>query len=241
MNKLNILKFSEVFKSELIKKVGIRSEMTDLAILTGEDDINNMSHSRGSYWIDYNGVPGIVNPCGFLKNDLNYLPNTGIRPVLLEDELEECYLAISSQVDKMLILKHGEYPQDIVEDNISHTLEFLYNSNCLDNTGKNYTLHYNQDSLSVTNKEYLYDKKKYVRYEDDNKVYWLEVKPIEWYYDNELNALISKKILLKGIDYNQTNFDNSTLKYFMDNYMSNDIFNNVFKKEYNGNVKTKKL
>ena len=101
--------------------------------------------------------------------------------------------------------------------------------------------------------EYEYEGRKYIRFvsEDMNigatlsdgreikkgKAYWLSVDPITWLIDDRenVNIAIAKKILFSGVCYDNehvipaSNFDETNIKKFMDNYFSKEIETSNYK------------
>ena len=100
--------------------------------------------------------------------------------------------------------------------------------------------------------EYIHGGKKYIRvqanmfdkcqlsngkrYKDGDFV-WVEVSPIVWLIDDDAKKLVSKKGLLAGIRYlaNDVRYDGdfsmTEMKVYLDNYMSNDMFQSIKNKK----------
>ena len=312
MNNIRVLEFYELFKSDLIKKVGPRAGMTDLCKITGE---NRSLSSNGSYYIEgQNGNIAIVNPCGFIKTEDEYLDNTGIRPVIDLDNIDINNLKKVGE-DGLPIVEFGKYPTSLVDEHTKDILDTLYSIEKLDRV-REYTLGYksvlitNIDNVNkyedfeidykeqypcdadgydydcdtvlpddiipypynwfpklpndidykydiipsykfndddnykyeyVINKNreasinkydsYSFDNNEYVRFIHDEKVYWLKVEPVLWYVDTSINALISKDILIRGIDTDSNNIKDSNILEYMNQYMYKDMgIENKYKK-----------
>ena len=99
-----------------------------------------------------------------------------------------------------------------------------------------------------THTEYAYNGKKYIRvvgkdmvatvkrdrYFSNGKklsvgeVYWVEVEPIKWIVNEETNMALSKNIIFSGVQFNESkqyygNFEQTSIKKFMDQYFAKDI------------------
>ena len=58
--------------------------------------------------------------------------------------------------------------------------------------------------------------------------YWVKVEPIIWLVDEKSNIALSKKIIFSGIQFSDikncnVDFQNSFIKFFMDNFVSKEI------------------
>lgn len=102
----------------------------------------------------------------------------------------------------------------------------------------------NQEFIEEHFEEFYYQGKKFIRVKtdpngfdehlnrledrliEDKEVIWIEVKPIRWLQIDE-NKLISEKVLISGIPYShkeeQTSYEESTINFFLENYMSKEI------------------
>ena len=158
--------------------------------------------------------------------------------------------------DGILTVEYGEYPQNAVATNIQQTLELEYQRGNIKRTGKTYTTdsrHYNEydkDFLAQEHIEYEYNGEKFVRvkvnsYFDgdnfelsngeqykDNDYVWIKVEPIKWLIDERTNQAITEKLIFAGVQFNKTrdykgNFQNTTIKRFMDNHLARDIQTNI--------------
>ena len=141
----------------------------------------------------------------------------------------------------------GEYPQYAAAHKVNLALEDEY-SNHLENgeykggilipTGKTYTIV--QNGKKVEYKEYYYGSNKYIRVtaccEDkvilsnantihNGEAVWVKVTPIKWFIDKKGERLISKFVLLSGLNPDIRLFD------FFSSHMKNDMFNNILTKD----------
>lgn len=141
----------------------------------------------------------------------------------------------------------GEYPQYAAAHKVNLALEDEY-SNHLENgeykggilmpTGKTYT--FVQNGKKVEYKEYYYGSNKYIRVNaccedkvilsNGNTIHngdpvWVKVSPIKWFVDFKGERLISKLILLSGLNPDMRMFD------FFSSHMKNDMFNNMLTKD----------
>ena len=127
----------------------------------------------------------------------------------------------------------------------------------------------NQEFQEEQQEEYEYNGKKYVRvranscyevgeftlsngeeYQDGDYV-WIEVEPIKWLVDERKNIAVSEKLLFAGVQFKHTrdykggkDFDNTDLKWFLDNHFSKEIETttmiNTVNQENESTIKIKK-
>ena len=238
MNEITLFKKKQIFgenKNDIIKQYGTTGTITDFYLLLNGLTFNNyrfngyLLDKRTGLWLtnssyDNNSIY-IVDQRGCKAIQSNLGRNSGIRPVLLWDLL-------------------AVYDFEFIK------LEMLYNSNEIDITGKTYTVDYahsrNSSSIFMPKQliEYSYQGHKYIRFQTDNidyngtilstgrmikpnSTYWVKVEPIEWIVDFSKGLMLSKKILLAGIQFN--NYD-KTNTIFEESDMYNYL-NTVFKKD----------
>ena len=239
---------------DVMKKFGTKVAPTDLAVLLGgyTDYSPTMD---GKYtccawttssrrWVDvycvgYNGGRGHMSP------DTHSVP---VRPALSPSETEKLVLNGHKTVKNGVeILKYGEYPQTIANNDISAQLERLYQSQSLHPRGKIYTFdsfdpnYYDPRFRKTTYSEYELDGKKYIRVigrssdshlSNGEKVkggraYWVEVQPIEWLVDKS-GTWVSKKCLFAGIQfdtgkYYDGDFSKTFMKKYLDTYFAKEM------------------
>lgn len=99
--------------------------------------------------------------------------------------------------------------------------------------------------LAKKHEEYEYNGKRYVRveanssydeftlsngerYKNGDKV-WVEVQPVKWIVDEKSLMMVAEKVIFAGVRFNDilgylhVGFDNSTIKKFMNTYLSRDL------------------
>lgn len=239
----------EYNKLEIFRKYGIIAAITDFSILLGGVVGTTLKDRIGYWWTKSRfqyviAVVGINNKCFTYSNSRVI----GVRPVVSYSYISKF---ASNRVVKNDIeeVEFGEYPQTIVSEEYSKELESLYSQNELKQTGKKYTtdsVYYeecNNRFQPRTHIEYEYKGSKYIRFIADkngedkllsdgrkveiNKPYWLKVEPITWLVDKKSGIALCKKIIFSGIRfniaYNISNFKDTEIKHFMDNYFSKEI------------------
>ena len=107
--------------------------------------------------------------------------------------------------------------------------------------------------------EYEYNGKKYVRIKantckflDNNTILsnsmlyqngdnvWIEVQPVKWIVDEEAHIMITEKIIFAGVqfddkkeEYNESDFDKTNIKKFIDEYFSKDLLQQTLQQTKN--------
>ena len=107
---------------------------------------------------------------------------------------------------------------------------------------------YDEKILAKQHEEYEYNGKRYVRveanssydgeeftlsngerYKDGDNV-WVEVQPVKWLVDEKSLMMVAEKIIFAGVPFNEKggnyqtkDFDKTTIKEFMDKYLSRDL------------------
>ena len=113
---------------------------------------------------------------------------------------------------------------------------YKYNSNTSskssnDNYNHEYVINKNRESIINKYDSYSFNKNEYVRFIHDDTVYWLKVEPVLWYVDSKINALISKDILIRGINTDSKEYKDSNILEYMNNYMYKDMGINIENKK----------
>lgn len=248
-------------KIDIIKKYGQMSSVTDFYLLQNGFVLNGfhvngflLDNRTGLYFtsssynddsvyiVDHRGCKSVLS---------NIRRNCGVRPVLLWDLLKDPRVR-----EPIHEIKYGEYPQTIVDDFTMIKLESIYQNNELEETGKKYTVdnshNINSNAIFMPKDiiEYYYNGHKYIRFKTcnidycgnrlsngriirENSVYWVKVEPIEWIVDFKTGLMLSKKILLAGIQYNNykksnTNFKESDIYNYLNKYFSKEIITSNF-------------
>ena len=190
---------------------------TDLHILSGG---GATSRFVAWYWITRcnNNSNNCVNSDEHISVERETRRCGGIRPVIEVEDLNDISY-IPQDNGKVLF---GEYPQFYVPD-LSPELERTYQNGMLSTTERHYSLdgtfwqYESPDFKLRTFREYTYKDRHFIRFVGDengchenlwnldkiemNKAYWIEVKPVTWYLDENRQRLISKYVLLSGIRY----------------------------------------
>jgi len=142
----------------------------------------------------------------------------------------------------------GEYPQFYVGNVLNSELSHQYIIRKLKETGRVFTVEFESDYTPIQKqelKEYEYKGKKYVKVRNTRIVpytvfsngtsvhpdasYWFRVEPITWIVDKKSDIAISKNVLFSGIQYNDKevygilNFEDATIKKFMDTYFKKEM------------------
>mgnify|MGYP006995772877 CR=1 FL=1 len=183
-----------------------------------------------------------------------------ILPVLpltedIEKRIKSKYKAIKDY--GIEFAEYGESPLSIADEIIMQSkLEELYKKNKLKKTGRHFT--YNDNSINknkinlVKYDEYIYNNRKYIRlkvtlnekyssvkfrytYKTGDYV-WIKVEKIIWIVDRENKRMISTIGLPSGMRFDSPrkeniNFNKSELKWYLDNYMSKEIFQSIKEQE----------
>lgn len=193
----------------------------------------------------------VIDHRGYKKSFSNLKRQCGIRPVLLCDEIVE-EMHFRSLASDIVEFQYGEYPFVIFDWRTSEKLELLFNMDLLEKTGKTYvtdTSRSNVDSnavfMATEYDEYIFEGNKYIRLEtldsycnvnylSDGRnirslgIYWLKVKPIVWIMDLKTDFIISKDILLAGLQFNNYNKTNSSFSESdMYSYLNNIMVYNI--------------
>lgn len=251
INNISLLDIEQVrhHKLKIFNEFGLKAIMTDFAILLGgyaESGNFSVGNDRtGSWWLknvcDEKNVY-FVDIEGDLLFDSCYVRTIGIRPVIP-------YSLIEFDTKSFNNVLYGEYPQDIVGRLLSGVLENLYQRDELEITGKFYTTdstHFQNTLKSfqrVSYMEHVYEGQKYIRLVgnsncagerlsdkrviEEGKPYWVKVSPIEWLIDHDTKTILSKDLLVSGIQFNpkcrDLSFDNSFIYKFLNEIFAKEI------------------
>ena len=244
---------------DVMKGYGTKVAQTDLAVILGgevsadghktpegELSCNSLTRSAiGPVW-----VVRAVCADGAIGGAYPQRRYVSIRPVLPPSETANLIPSnLKTGVNNVDIVEYGEYPQAVADEKTSNKLEKLYQSNSLNQTGKNYTFDQNTTAWPVTAfqplicPEYRLKTKKYIRvlgcpYDKSSKLstgkqvkeekpYWIQVQPIEWLKD-PMGTWVSKKCLLAGIQFDTKEqyrgyFSKTFLKHYLDTYFAKEV------------------
>jgi len=254
---------------EIFKKYGPKCAVTDFSILLGgyvsNDDYTSegteMGDRTGWYWTRTaygDDEVRVVNEDGC--SDFNYVDSRvgGCRLALPYSSIKSISSNKVRGNSRVLEVKYGEYPQTVVNENMSSRLEGWFNNNVLKKTGKKYTTDsqkYDEYSSKFSPRifeEYEYNGQKYIRFVGDynckgekmsdgreieeGKAYWVNVEPIVWQVDEKADMAVTKKIIFAGVQFKHKrdykgDFSKTEIKKFMDNYFSKEIVNNLVQEE----------
>jgi len=243
---------------DIMKRYGKKVAPTDLAVLLGGrmtflNDRTSENNLTCVYWSASSSVGGdvfYVDWNGGMSRYFASLRRASARPALPLSEVQKLQPAnTKTGVNGVEIVEYGEYPQTVAEEQESQKLEEAFQSESLEQTGKNYTF----DSVALEDRttpfkatsypEYELDGKKYVRipgrpYDDASKLstgekveaekpYWVEVQPIEWLVDPS-GTMVAKKCLFAGIQFDTKetydgDFKNTFMKKYLDTYFAKEI------------------
>ena len=149
-------------------------------------------------------------------------------------------------------VEYGEYPQYAADSRMQSILESEYNKG-MNKTGRSYTFDsvkfndYDTGFNPITYEEYEYQGKGYIRiransyfsgnkfklsngieYRDGDYV-WVEVSPVTWLIDDRTGILVSKRGLVSGIRFLDSNhnykgdFSRTEMKEYLDRHMLRDL------------------
>lgn len=170
----------------IFKKIGVKSAITDFAILSGGDvsyinftsEGNSMKERTGYYFTETSFT---INPHNiFIEPDFiivttdgkkNYSDffGVGLRPAFSYSSISN--LNLNEKIGKFGIkeIEYGEYPQWVDDDTHSFRLELQYSDGIIDPTGKTYTTNTKKFDEFKPQKhiEYGYNSGKYIRFVGD--------------------------------------------------------------------------
>ncbi len=246
---LRILKREEVSEKTFLKVFKgsnmIATTNTDLAILTGgatyaydlgyytlQPDLKK----KQFYYMDvghhYVNVGNAHYRVESVRPVLHFINSTAYRKDLFYDE---------HQIPK---LKFGEYPQYVLDDDakiVSELNEKLMDQT-LKKTGKKYCFYYGENDKPASIRygiEYFYNGKKYMPFTAivynpsvksrfcPSRIYWLEVEPITWLYDEDTDLFIAEKALVAGVGLGLIkegdDFESTEMYEFLNTHMKQDM------------------
>lgn len=180
---------------------------------------------------------------------LNYIPS--------EINSEDLYVNENNALET----KYLEYAQGVVPKNFARILEQLHNHDELMKTERIYTVdgepnfeNYTSDFIPRDYSEFMFNNKKYIRirahiYKGENTlsdgtlvktndIVWVEVSPLKWLVDLKSNKLIAKDSFVAGIKLDktkvkyETDFKNTEMYYYLNNYMLPQLMGKNYSKNY---------
>lgn len=235
MLKFELLKESDI-KGE--NRLSIFKQISPYAI--GNEVATNKQNECCNYWLNdfekgvdkldiVNVYPVIKAKCvdylGFVNTSGLNEKNIGIRLKIAFDDIEDelildCHDKVYSDISNgITVFSALEFPQIYLSDDNpdKEDLDLLYKYGKLRKQDR--TFHITENI--VTKEIYFYKDRKYVRV--DNK--WALVSPIEWYYDEKENVLVSKNVITIGIPFARSNGN-----YMKDFFFETSIINDFIKR-----------
>ena len=256
-NQYTLLSQDDVYGFHQLKNISDKKcAITDFAILLGgyvsEADHVGTGYIRANrttwYWTkseDFTNRVITVSESGEASSKKPTKRDGGIRPKM----------EVNCDGDFKFVNKHefeyGEYPQTVASLEESRRLTAMFDAGILSKSGKVYTVdgtgidEEEEEYTTRTLEEYTYNGDKYVRiksvsnsygeYLSDNRKisreedYWVKVEPITWYYDEDKKVAYTKKALISGVQFNNSNrYDGNFLFTNMKKYLV-DVFSNDIK------------
>lgn len=213
----DLLTRKQIKNMEVFKKYGKLAMITDYATYLGGKNTSGY----GEYYTRQNLM-------------YDYSRETGIRPVAQLPDLN-----ITSRR-----ITYGEYPQTMVDPETAKKLNCAWEGKNLFLTGKNYT-YLDKNDKPVKVPEYRYEGNKYACVTDPHGFsrQWFKVEPIVWLIDQETNSMVSKKILVAGVRYNDVliyPYKLTNIKRYLDEYFANEIYESGISIEEMKEEKSKK-
>ena len=239
---------------DVLKKYGIKTaKITDLCALTyGIDQFWTRSDNGDN---DVITIGPYCNMSSYYRDGRDRT----IRPVLRSSAIfSQVFSNRKKGYNGTEEVTFGEYPQNAVDSKMQNILESEYTIGMnytigMKKTGRHYTFdsvsagNYDEYFTPTTYEEYEYQGKKYIRVMVYPKVdttillsnnvkyksldyVWLEVSPVEWLIDIKTKTLISKKGLVSGIRFLDSNipykgdFRKTEMYMFLNKYMVKDLF-----------------
>lgn len=187
----------------------------------------------------------------------------GIKPFLTPDETshllpETKHYEKAKNNEPILVYTLGQYPQSVVNQELSDELTDCLKWGDLKTTGKHYTFCKNMvypfDTVQLEEcPEYVFKNNKYIcvtakessysqydtlsdnsQFEKDKK-YWIKIEPLEWYVD-KTGHWITKNIVLSGIPFHTDKKIDS-----LDDTYIYEYLNSHFKQEFERTLQAKTL
>ena len=218
----------EIFKDD----ANITAKMTDFAnLLSIFRYIDSDNQSTKPYWTKSGYVHNdeaviIVDGDGEIGATLPNFNSEGVRLVLPLSSMTDIYGNNKKKINEsgFIEVEYGYYPQKVVLRDIEEKLEFAYKNNKLKTTGNKYT---NPVNNKIQYPEYELDGHRYITHSK-----WIEVQPIKWLVDEKNKVMVTEKLLFVGIPFEVSgvykgDFENTTIKKFIDNVFAKEIFQEV--------------
>lgn len=259
---------------DVFKRYGTECAITDFSILLGgsvknyHDNEGRVGENRAGWWwsstytISSNSKAHAIGSRAINDYAIGYNVfncDVGGRPAT-NFSLIRHFCSKQKQLENgILEVEFGEYPQDIVNEELSDELEKAYLNGLIKQTGKSYTTnlelpHLKKNYIERNHIEYEYNGKKYIRVVSDseiwldeivlsdgrkvesNSVYWISIEPIKWFLDKKTNILLSKKVLFAGIPYGEKVEGIEEKKYSLKNCFNYSLIKQFMDKYFSKDI-----
>lgn len=226
----------------------------------------------GRYWIipekvNFDETAKVVDTYGFQNYAPVFSKNVSIRLVASYKSIEELkQYKLQEREDGILEIEYGFYPQTIAPRILKKEIQKDYEKNLLEKTNNVYTidsrkLNEFKPFNAITLEEYKKDNYYFVRVpvnssynipvkftnqlEYSNGDYiWIMVDPIKWLVDEESHKIVTKNLLLSGIQLRNTkayngNFKTTHMQKYINEFLLSEIFQKHLTEEENPKVRTR--
>lgn len=160
-----------------------------------------LSEHNSQWWtssVSENGLVHVFSGYGGWGLATKQCKTIGVVPVIeyssVADKLEKKSLSDEERVAYGEYINYRAYDQE-------RKLEKLYEKGKLATTGKKYSFKF----LDRTYTEFIYDGKKYVRFEENSEFAWYRVDSIIWKAYLKYNLLIPECIVVAGVPFDKVN------------------------------------
>ena len=243
---------------QVMKDYGTNTGMSDLAIVLGGFVGGNRTSDgqrTGCVWSASSTDDGYVRAVSidgdrFLNEQ--YDRNLGARPALpssITSTIQPNAAKPTRTIGTVPVVEYGEYPQTIVDRDVSEVLERAFSRNQLGTTGKTYMFDgeksdaYDKSFKAEPYAEYRHQDTRYIRveaqpYDHDSvlsngrlvkngEICWIEVQPIEWLKDPS-GVWTTRQALFSGIPFDRNNvydgnFEKTDMKRYLDTHFAKEM------------------
>lgn len=248
MGEFNLTKIDRMHgmdKVPIFSAYGTKSMITDFALLLGgEEYIDNLGRIYTD-WVtrstDRIGQVYYINNNGNVRCYDGKSPNMAIRPMLvLDNKIQHDCQAVFRNMDGIIELFYGTYPQFVVNNDLNSILEINYQNGLLHRTLNSINIVRNGEEDTYLNFPiYELNGEKYIRFIVDSfgcskilsngfyaktgDVVWIKIDKIKWFLDEQYNTLIAQKSLIAGLSFFKAA---DTLKFyrFFEDFCQNNIY-----------------
>ncbi len=224
-------------KTDVIRTIGAQCGASDFAILSGAETDGS---GKGRWFLS--SVSGYNDACIADENGekrVAYATSRGsVRPVMPCADIAALGCETSKDISGFEEVRFGEYPQQAAGKARAAVLERDLSEGRLRKTGKRYDAQY--DEFCCEDGKYirvpctsedgclLSDGKR--RKNGDNV--WIEVSPVRWLYDAGAGLLISRTILMAGLQFSDDsyydgNFEKTLIYGYLNSTFAGDLVPSV--------------